>query len=293
MAKRAQIRIGISGWTYGPWRGVFYPEGLPQKRELSYAAEQFRTIEVNGTFYGLQRPETFANWRDSTPDDFIFAVKGPRFITHIRRLRDIRAPLANFLASGLLRLDAKLGPILWQFPPTQQFDEELFQSFLTLLPGDTDSALALARHHDERMKHRCWLESAVRQPIRHAVEIRHDSFCTAAFVKLLRRHKVALVCADTVSWPLLMDLTSDFVYCRLHGSKKLYVSGYGPKSLSRWADRVQSWVAGEEPADANRLLPPLRPRSSGRDVFVYFDNDVKVRAPIDTAALIRRTTSKI
>jgi uncharacterized protein YecE (DUF72 family) len=293
MAKRAQIRIGISGWTYGPWRGVFYPEGLPQKRELSFAAEQFRTIEVNGTFYGLQRPETFANWRDSTPDDFIFAVKGPRFITHIRRLRDIRAPLANFLASGLLRLDAKLGPILWQFPPTQQFDEELFQSFLTLLPGDTDSALALARHHDERMKHRCWLESAVRQPIRHAVEIRHDSFCTAAFVKLLRRYKVALVCADTVSWPLLMDLTSDFVYCRLHGSKKLYVSGYGPKSLSRWADRVQSWVAGEEPADANRLLPPLRPRSSGRDVFVYFDNDVKVRAPIDAAALIRRTTSKI
>lgn len=288
MRKPGQIRIGISGWTYTPWRGVFYPDGLPQKQELSYAGEKFPSIEINGTFYNLQRPEYFARWRDATPDAFIFSVKGPRFITHIRKLRDVETPLANFMASGLLSLDAKLGPILWQFPPQMKFDSDLFETFFTLLPQDTNQAISLARHHDERLNGRCWLRSNVRQPVRHAIEIRHESFCTPAFIKLLRKYKIALVCADTVNWPFLVDLTSDFVYCRLHGSKKLYVSGYGPKALESWAKRIRIWSSGGEAEDDNRVLSPTMARSTGRDVFVYFDNDVKVRAPFDALSLIKR-----
>jgi uncharacterized protein YecE (DUF72 family) len=281
-------RIGISGWTYAPWRGVFYPRELPHRRELAYAAGRFGAIEINGTFYGLQRPEAFGRWRDETPDGFVFAVKGSRYITHMLKLRDAATPLANFLASGVLRLGPKLGPILWQFPPSLPFKPELFEAFLALLPHDTDEALRLAGRHDRRLDGRAWLECDVRRPMRHAVEIRHDSFRSAAFVAMLRRHGVALVCADTVEWPLLMDLTSDFVYCRLHGSRQLYTSGYDGPELDRWAARVKTWLHGGEPADAIRIKPPLKPRRSGRDVFVFFDNDAKVRAPVDAEALIAR-----
>jgi uncharacterized protein YecE (DUF72 family) len=283
-----QIRIGISGWTYAPWRGVFYPKGLPQKQELSYAARHLRSIEINGTFYGLQRPESFARWRDETPDDFVFAVKGSRYITHMLKLRNVETPLANFLASGLLRLGPKLGPILWQFPPQMKFDAERFRAFRALLPHDIKQAEALARRHDARLAGRSWLRSDVAQPLRHAVEIRHDSFRTPAFIELLRRYDTALVCADTVKWPLLMDLTSDFVYCRLHGSEELYVNGYDDASLDRWANRVRAWADGHEPDDAERVLGPTRPLRKGRNVYVYFDNDVKVRAPVDAAALAER-----
>ncbi|WP_342642656.1 DUF72 domain-containing protein [Rhodoligotrophos ferricapiens] len=288
MARRGTIRIGISGWTYAGWRGVFYPRGLPASRELAFAAERFPTIEINGTFYRMQRPENFARWHDETADDFVFAVKAPRFITHMKKLRDIEAPLANFLASGMLRLGPKLGPILWQFPERMRFDEGLFESFLALLPRDSEEALTLARRHDARVEGRSWLAIDRRRPVRHAIEIRHDSFRSPKFIALLRRHGVALVCADTVDWPLLMDLTADFVYCRLHGSEELYASGYGAEALDRWAERVLSWAEGEEPQDANRVLPPTKPRRTGRDVFVYFDNDAKVRAPFDAAALAQR-----
>jgi Uncharacterized conserved protein len=288
MGSNGTIRIGISGWTYRPWRGVFYPEGLPQKKELAYASEHFRAIEINGTFYGLQRPEAFGRWREETPDDFVFAIKGSRYITHMLKLREVETPLANMLASGLLRLGPKLGPILWQFPPRLKFDEDLFDRFLSLLPRDTDEASALARRHDSRLDGRDWLKSDVHQPVRHAVEIRHDSFRDPRFIRLLRKHRVALVCADTVEWPLLMDLTSDFVYCRLHGSEVLYVSGYDDKALDRWAARIRAWVRGAEPEDADRVMPPTPRRKSGRDVFVFFDNDVKVRAPADAEALADR-----
>lgn len=288
MGKLGKIRIGLSGWTYKPWRGVFYPKGLVQKDELSYAARQFPAIEINGTFYSLQRPESFARWAAATPEDFVFAVKAPRFITHIRRLRDIEAPLANFLASGVLRLGPKLGPLLWQFPPQMKYDPALFQAFFDQLPHNTKDALALARHHDSRLDGRSWLKIDAERPLRHAVEIRHESFCTADFIKQLRRHKIALVCADTVEWPLLMDLTSDFIYCRLHGSEELYVSGYDSKAIGRWAKRVAAWAAGDEPTDAKRVMPESKPRKTGRDVFVFFDNDAKVRAPADAAALIKR-----
>jgi uncharacterized protein YecE (DUF72 family) len=282
------IRIGISGWTYAPWRGVFYPAKLPQRQELAYAARRFGAIEINGTFYGLQRPESFGRWRDETPDGFIFAIKCSRYITHMRKLRDVETPLANFLASGLLRLGPKLGPILWQFPERMRFDPAVFRPFLELLPRTTFEAARLAARHDGRLAGRDWLEAEADRPLRHAVEIRHDSFRDPGFIDLLRDTRTALVCADTVSWPRLMDVTADFVYCRLHGSEQLYVSGYDDPALDRWAARVRAWADGGEPADAERVSGPAAPVRKGRDVYVFFDNDVKVRAPADAAALARR-----
>jgi len=284
------VRIGISGWTYKPWRGVFYPKGLPQKRELEYASRQFRTIEINGTFYGMQRPDAFASWAEQTPDNFVFAVKGPRFITHIRRLRDVEVPLANFIASGLLRLGPKLGPMLWQFPPNFRFEQERIEAFLTLLPHDTGAAARIGRKHDHRLKARASLKVDDEHKIRHAFEIRHDSFRSPHFIDLLRRYDVALVCADTVEWPRLMDVTSDFVYCRLHGSEELYASGYTDAALDDWARRVVDWSNGSEPADADRVGAKARQRR--RDVFVYFDNDMKVRAPEDAHGLVRRVKDR-
>ena len=291
MARAGSVDIGISGWTYAPWRGVFYPKGLPQKRELEYATSQFSTLEINGTFYGMQRPDAFADWADRAPDGFIYAVKAPRFITHMKRLRDLETPLANFIASGLLRLGPKLGPILWQFPPSFRFDRERIEAFLKLLPPDTKTAAQCGRGHDHRLKARAWLKVDAERPIRHAFEIRHDSFRTPEFINLLRQYNVALVCADTVEWPRLMDLTSDFVYCRLHGSEVLYASGYDDRSLNEWAERVAAWAAGHEPPDAERINGKGRKRR--RDVFVYFDNDLKVRAPFDAHALADRVSRRL
>jgi uncharacterized protein YecE (DUF72 family) len=283
MARAATVRIGISGWTYAPWRGRFYPKHLPHGRELEYATSQFSTLEINGTFYGMQRPEVFADWANRAPDGFVFAVKAPRFITHMKRLREAETPLANFIASGLLRLGQKLGPILWQFPPNFGFDAERVAAFLRMLPHDTDAAAHCGRKHDNRLKARAWLKADAERPMRHAFEIRNETFRTRAFIDLLRKHDVALVCADTVEWPRLMDLTSDFVYCRLHGSEELYASGYDARSLDEWATRVAAWAMGGEPADAERVGGKGRKRK--RDVFVYFDNDIKVRAPVDALAL--------
>lgn len=288
MAREGTIRVGISGWTYAPWRGVFYPADLPYKRELAFAAEHFRSIEINGTFYGLQRPESFARWDEETPEGFVFAIKGSRYITHMLKLKGADTPLANFMASGPLRLGSKLGPILWQFPERMTFNAERFESFLSLLPRNTEEALALARKHDERVDGRAWLEADSKRPMRHAVEIRHQSFCTGEFIELLRRYNVALVCADTPEWPLLMDLTADFVYCRLHGSEQLYSSGYDEAALDLWAQRARTWAQGGEASDATRVLPPTRPRAGGRDVYIYFDNDAKVHAPFNAASLSDR-----
>jgi uncharacterized protein YecE (DUF72 family) len=212
-------------------------------------------------------------------------VKAPRFITHIKRLREAETPLANFIASGLLRLGPKLGPILWQFPPNFRFDAERIEAFLKLLPHDTKAAARYGRRHDDRLKAPAWLKSDERR-MRHAFEIRNETFRSRAFIDLLRKYDVALVCADTVAWPRLMDLTSDFVYCRLHGSEELYASGYDDKSLDDWARRVAAWATGDEPTDVERVGGSGRKRR--RDVFVYFDNDAKVRAPVDAKALTER-----
>jgi uncharacterized protein YecE (DUF72 family) len=288
MTSPGDVRIGISGWTYAGWRGKFFPKKLPHKKELSYAASVFRSIEINGTFYSSQRPGTFAKWAAATPEAFVFAVKGSRFITHVQRLREIRAPLANFFASGLLRLGPKLGPFLWQFPPNFKYDPKRIESFFKLLPRDTEAAQALARRHDKRVSGRSWMKSSEHRRLRHSMEIRNKSFVIPEFIELLRAYGVALVCADTVEWPRLMDITSDFIYCRLHGSEQLYASGYDDQALDTWAQRVVAWASGNEPKDAERVIDKPAPKASRRDVFVYFDNDAKVRAPFDAQGLIER-----
>ncbi|MGE5539048.1 MAG: DUF72 domain-containing protein [Gemmatimonas sp.] len=280
------IKVGISGWRYKPWRGVFYPEDLAQKKELHFASRQLPTIEINGTFYSLQRPAYFAHWSAETPDDFVFAVKGPRYITHIKRLKDVEAPLANFYASGVLGLRHKLGPFLWQFPPNFKFDPARLDAFFTLLPKDAATAAALARRHADRPHSRPIVRAADNRPLRHAMEIRNESFRDPAFIALLRKHGIALVCADTVAWPRLMDVTSDFVYCRLHGSEVLYTSGYDDPALEQWAARIDCWSRGRDAPDGDRASPEPAAKAASRDVFVYFDNDVKVRAPRDAHSLI-------
>ena len=264
----ADIRIGTSGWLYPPWRGVFYPPKLPHSKELAYLSSKLNSVEINGTFYSLQRPDSFKSWYAQTPDDFTFAVKGARFITHMKKLAGVETPLANFFASGVLALREKLGPILWQLPPNLGFDRERLAAFFAQLPRSTGEAAWLARQHDDRMTGRAFPTNVTDQPLRHALEVRHHSFKTADFPALLREHAVALVIADTAGrWPLLRDITADLVYVRLHGDVELYTSGYTDAALDTWAADIRNWAA------------------AGLDVQVHFDNDVKVRAPVDAMAL--------
>jgi uncharacterized protein YecE (DUF72 family) len=265
------VRIGISGWRYAPWRGVFYPGSLPQRAELEYAAGLMSTIEINGSFYSLQRPESYARWRAETPDDFVFAVKGGRFITHMKKLAGVDAPLANFFASGVLALGEKLGPVLWQLPPSLGFDPDRLAAFFALLPRTTREAAELARRHDERVDGRALIEAAVDLPLRHAVEVRHGSYEVPEFPALLREHDIGLVVADTAGrWPLIREVTTDFAYVRLHGDTELYASGYSADALDSWAALLRGWA------------------ESGKDVYAYFDNDIKVHAPFDAIALAER-----
>ena len=286
----AVIRIGISGWRYKPWRGTFYPKELPQHAELWYAASILTVIEINGSFYSLQRPSSYARWYADTPDGFVFTVKGPRYITHMLRLKNVEAPLANFFASGLFNLREKLGPILWQFPPSFRYDHDRFANFFELLPHDTKAASALARRRDARMKGKTRLAIDASRTLRHAIEIRHESFLDSRFVDLLPKHGIALVIAETARrWPMTEDITSDFVYMRLHGDKKLYQSGYSDKSLARWAKRIAAWHRGAEPGDARKISSKKPPTRKPRDVYCFFDNtDVKLRAPFDAQSLARK-----
>ena len=288
MRVRPQIRIGISGWRYPGWRNTFYPKGLAQRRELEFASHHFNTIELNGSFYSLQQLKSYREWNSQTPADFVFAVKGGRYISHMRRLQNVEIPLANFFAQGLLSLGMKLGPILWQFPPNFKFDPDRLQAFFDLLPRTHKEAAILARKHDKWMDDRSWLNIDADLPIRHAVEIRHDSFAVSEFVSLLRKNKIALVVADTPEWPCLMDVTADFVYCRLHGSEKLYASGYDSAAIDTWARRVLAWSQGKEVTNATRVHSKPAAKRSSRDVFIYFDNDAKVRAPADAQSLMKK-----
>ncbi|TSE00721.1 DUF72 domain-containing protein [Skermania sp. ID1734] len=267
------ICVGTSGWVYPPWRGTFYPAGLPHRRELEYLSRTLNSVEINGSFYSLQRPSSYLSWAQQTPPDFVFAVKGSRFITHMKRLADVEEPLATFFASGMLALGPKLGPFLWQLPPTMQFEPARLERFFDLLPRTTTAAAELARGHSDRITGRAWTETDAERPLRHAVEVRHHSFDTGELEPLLRRHDVALVLADSAGkFPAIDLVTSDFTYARLHGDVELYTSGYTDEALDRWAAR-------------------LRTHAERRDVFVYFDNDVKVRAPVDARGLLERISS--
>jgi uncharacterized protein YecE (DUF72 family) len=288
MSQRGQIRIGMAGWRYDEWRGTFYPEDLTQKRELEFASRQLSSIELNGTFYSTQRPSSFQSWHKETPDNFVFSVKGSQFITHTRKIENVETALANFLAQGLLRLGKKLGPILWQFPPNFSIDLARLENFLKLLPRTQKQAAAYARQRDEWMASRSWLEVEEDLPVYHAIEIRHKSFAVPEYVALLRENNIALVVADTVKWPCMMDVTADIVYCRLHGSEKIYPEGYTEEAIDMWAHRVIAWSRGEEVTDGTRIHPDPGPKRDARDVFVYFDDDVKVRAPFDAMSLSKR-----
>lgn len=284
-----KIYIGISGWRYEPWRGVFYPDGLGQDHELEYASRALRSIEINGSFYSLQKPDSYAAWYAATPKGFVFSCKGNRFITHTLRLRDIDGPVANVLASGVFNLRDKLGPFLWQFPPNFKFDPGRMEHFLSILPHDTEAALAMARRHEPRMKGKVALEIDKKRKLRHAVEIRNDSFIDEAFIALLRKYKVALVVADTArEWPYYEDVTADFMYLRLHGDKELYASGYSDSALDRWAARIGAWSEGGQPADVRLISSKAGPKRASRDIFCYFDNDIKVKAPFDAHRLMAR-----
>jgi uncharacterized protein YecE (DUF72 family) len=287
--RMSEIRIGVSGWLYPPWRGNFYPAGLPHRLELAYASRRFNALEVNGTFYSLKRPSNFRSWYEETPSNFVFALKGGRYLTHMRKLKEPLQPLANFLASGVLCLREKLGPILWQFPPSMPFVEDRFKEFFELLPHDTVQLARLAGHHAPFLKKRVHLEPDAKRPVRHAVEFRHESFLSDRFTDLLRKHDVALVVADVASkYPTAEDVTADWVYLRLHGSRQLYASGYSPKEIGEWAAKVRAWHRGSEPAAARRIGKAARAAKGGRDVYVFFDNtDVKLRAPVDARRMAR------
>jgi uncharacterized protein YecE (DUF72 family) len=290
------VCIGISGWRYAGWRGRFYPPKLPQRSELAFAAKNFDSIEINGTHYSLQRPEYFAQSAADTPDDFVFAVKGSRFITHMKKLRDVEDALANFFAQGVLRLGKKLGPVLWQFPSRFVFEPAKLEIFFNMLPRTMKEAVKIASAHSPLLHGRAFTtveRGATKQEIRHCIEIRHESFAVPEFVQLLRKHGIGLVVADTVEWPLLMDVTADFVYCRLHGAEQLYASGYDDAALDLWAECIIAWTRGDDAPNGRFACAEGCRNTPARHVYVYFDNDMKVRAPFDAKNLRERVQRRL
>lgn len=267
------IRVGTSGWSYAGWRGDFYPDRLPRRDELAHLAQRLTSVEVNGSFYSLQRPSSYRSWRAATPDDFVLAVKGGRFITHLKRLRDVETALANFFASGVLALGPKLGPVLWQLPESLGYDAALMRDFYALLPRSLAEAAALAARHDEKVAGDRALTSYDGDgdlPVRHTLEFRHRSFCSAAALDQMRAARIGCVVADSDGrWPRAEEVTSDIVHVRLHGHSVLYTSRYSARSLDRWATKCHAWA-------------------EQADVFVYFDNDAAGHAPHDAEALLER-----
>lgn len=263
-ASGGAIRIGVGGWTYEPWRGAFYPDKLPQKRELEYAASKLTSIEINGTYYGSQKPASFAKWHDETPEDFVFALKGPRFATNRKVLAEAGQSIDRFLASGVLELKDKLGPINWQFMATKRFDPADFEAFLKLLPKTVEG-----------------------RTIRHAVEVRHESFKVPEFVDLLCAHEVAVVTAGDSDFPQIADATAPFVYVRIMGTQEGIDGGYAPAALDAWAGRAKTWAAGGVPDDLNRVADPL-PAKQGRDVFLYVISGFKQSNPAAAMGLVER-----
>ena len=265
MTAKSGIYIGIGGWTFEPWRGEFYPKGLPHAKELAYASERLTSIEVNGTFYRSQTPATFRKWASEVPDGFVFSIKGSRFVTNRRVLKEAGESVERFLNSGVTDLGEKLGPLLWQFAPFKKFDEADFGGFLELLP---------AKFNGHRL--------------RHVVEVRHDSFKTPQFIALLKKFNTAVVFTDHDTYPNIADITSDFVYARLQHGEDNVPTAYPPKQIKEWAGRLQTWADGQEPKDLPRVDPKQRLKVAPRDVFAYVIHEGKVRAPAAAMALIER-----
>jgi uncharacterized protein YecE (DUF72 family) len=283
----SEIRIGTSGWDYAEWRGTFYPSDLPRRRELEYLTRQMNSLEINGTFYSLKSPRNFDHWRDTAPDDFVYAVKGSRYITHPRRLRGAETGLANYLASGILKLGEKLGPFLWQLPPNMDFDAKVFAQFCRLLPRTTFEAAELAARHDDQIQE-TWLEVTQDRPVRHVFEIRDPRMMNPTLVALLREFGHALAIADTGGrYPLVEDLTADFIYIRLHGPRELYASEYTEQELDRWKRRILRWAAGGQMPRGRRIADVVA-APGPRDVYVYFDNTMHADAPRNALRLAEK-----
>lgn len=284
----SRLRIGVSGWRYPHWRGgAFYPAGVPQRAELAYLSRRFPTVEINGSFYSLLRPATYEGYREQVPGSFRFAVKGPQFITHAKKLHEIETPLANFLASGVLCLEGNLGPILWQLPALR-LDVSRIVRFLGLLPHDSLSAARLARGHDKRLNGRSATVVHRNRRVRHALEVRHPESLNDDVVRACRRWNVALAFSHSGGdWPYVEEVTTGWCYLRLHGAPRTYASGYSDRSLHAWARRIRAWSRAAEPDDAVRVTDRAPPLLKGRDVYAYFDNDAAARAPRDAARLTR------
>jgi len=265
MKEAGRIRVGIGGWNFEPWRGVFYPKGLPHAKELAYAGAHLTSIEINATYYGSQKPESFRKWANEVPDGFVFSVKGPRFATNRRVLAEAGDSIKRFFASGVLELGDRLGPVLWQFAPNKKFDEADFGAFLALLPRSLDGC-----------------------PLRHVVEVRHDSFRTPAFIALARKFAIPVVFAEHHTYPAIADVTGDFTYARLQKGEDTVKTAYPAKDLDAWARRFGVWARGDEPNDLPRVDPDHPAGQQPRDVFVYFIHEGKVRAPAAAMALIER-----
>jgi uncharacterized protein YecE (DUF72 family) len=278
------IRTGIAGWVFAPWRGEFYPEGLPQKDELRFASRALGAIEINSTFRQNQSPKSFLKWAGETPGSFVFSVKGPQFVTHIKRLKDVESALGNFFASGVLALGPRLGAFVWQLPPTLKFEADRMESFLAQLPRTPAEAVALGEKHDDRLKTEPHLSTEGITRIRHAIEVRHESFAVPGFVGLLRRYHVAHVVADTAEWPYL-DVTADFAYARLQGAPG--ADHYEEADLDRWAGRARKWRDGLALREGPHIGPEIE-SPTARDVFLHFVSTDKVHAPRNAMALMKR-----
>ena len=285
----AELRIGVSGWSYDDWRkGGFYPQGLPRKRELEYIGRQFNSAEINSSFYSLLKPDIYEKYAREVPDGFVFAVKGGRFITHSKKLLDVKTPLANFFASGVLRLEDRLGPVLWQFP-RMAWDIGRVEAFLDLLPYDSEAASKLAKKHDQRVSGRASMAVHENRPIRHVLEFRHEHFLSGDVVCLCRERRVPLVFSHSGGdWPYTEEVTADMVYLRLHGAPHTYASPYQNKQLDDWAEKIRSWSHGGQSASAERITDLKPPDRKTRDVYVYFDNDQKAHAPHDARKLMEK-----
>lgn len=280
----SRIHIGLSGWSYRDWVGRFYPEDLPADQWLSFVADHFDTVEVNRSFYSLLDPSTYRSWYESVPDRFVFAVKGSRYITHMKKLRDVEIPMANFFASGVLELADKLGPVLWQLPGRWRFQAERVRTFVTLLPPTTGDAAGLAARHDDRVREPA-TESHLDRPLHHVLEVRDPSFFVPELLEILEEGNVGFATSHSSAWPYTEDVIGELAYLRLHGPGALYSSPYSEEGLARWAHLVTAWAAGADPTDGPRISSRLPPREDGRDVFVYFDNDSGAHAPPDALRL--------
>jgi uncharacterized protein YecE (DUF72 family) len=262
----ASIRVGVGGWTYEPWRGGnFFPKGLPAARELEYASRKLTTIEVNGTYYSLQKPSTFARWRDETPDDFVFTVKAHRLTTQRRVLAEGADSVQRFLASGVTALGAKLGPIVWQLPPTQRFEAQDLEAFLCLLPLEADGIA-----------------------LRHALEVRHESFKCEAYLDLARRHGVTTVFTDSPDYASFADLTGPFVYVRTMRTQPGLPRGCSEQALDQIAASLRAWRDGDEPLGLARVSPAPASSGGARDVFLFFISGAKEKAPAAAMAVLER-----